>query len=290
MVIKALAIPGGGPTGFISYGAIKESALAGLWKIEDLENIYGTSIGGLVGLMLSLNYDWETLDEYLVNRPWEDCFPEPDYYEIYANKGYELLEFVKNMVNPLLNGKDLSENITLLELYNYNNIGLNFICGEINTSIEITTEVINYINYPNMPLHIAITASMGIPMLFAPVSYDNKIFIDGGVIYNCPLPLILEKNNLNEKEILTFQNSWNRVINIDLPNINLFQYLGILVAKTHATLQNLSSFPKYTNLINCEIDENIDWINIIYNKEERSRLIEIGKQNFLKSEIDLKID
>ena len=71
---------------------------------------------------------------------------------------------------------------------------------------------------------------------------------------------------------------------------NLFQYLGILVAKTHATLQNLSSFPKYTNLINCEIEDNIDWFNLIYNKEERARLIELGKQNFLNSKIDLKID
>lgn len=290
MVIKALAIPGGGPTGFISYGAVKESAIAGLWKIEDIEYIYGTSIGGLLGFMLTLKYDWEIIDDYLINRPWEDCFPEPDYYKMYQTKGYELLEFVKNMVNPLLNGKNLSENITLLELYNYNNICLNFICGEINTSIEIKTEVINYHNYPDMPIHIALTASMSIPMLFAPINYDNKIFIDGGVIYNCPLPLILKESELNEKEILTFQNSWNRVINIDLPNVNLFQYLGILVAKTHATLQNLSSFPKYTNLINCEIEDNIDWFNIIYNKEERARLIEIGKQNFLNSKIDLKID
>ena len=69
MVIKHLVISGGGPTGFLSYGAAKYLEKNKFWNIENIESIYGTSIGAVIGIILSLKHTWETIDDYIVNVP-----------------------------------------------------------------------------------------------------------------------------------------------------------------------------------------------------------------------------
>ena len=45
-----------------------------LWKLEDIETIYGTSVGSIIAVILALDYDWDTLDDYLIKRPWNNVF------------------------------------------------------------------------------------------------------------------------------------------------------------------------------------------------------------------------
>ena len=71
MVIKHIVISGGGPTGFITYGAAKHLAKEAFWKLDDIESIYGCSIGAYMGVILSLGYDWDWLDDYFIKRPWD---------------------------------------------------------------------------------------------------------------------------------------------------------------------------------------------------------------------------
>ena len=54
MTIKHLVIGGGGPGGFINYGALKESNLQGIWKYDDIKTIYATSAGGFIALTILL--------------------------------------------------------------------------------------------------------------------------------------------------------------------------------------------------------------------------------------------
>jgi NTE family protein len=39
----------------------------------------------------------------------------------------------------------------------------------------------------DIPIAVAVQASCSIPLLFKPVEYGNRVFIDGGVIDNCPV-------------------------------------------------------------------------------------------------------
>lgn len=71
MTIKHLVISGGGPTGFLSYGVASYLAKKDFWKLEDIKSIYGCSIGAYMGVVLSLGYEWEWLDDYFIKRPWE---------------------------------------------------------------------------------------------------------------------------------------------------------------------------------------------------------------------------
>ena len=78
-MIKHIVINGGGPSGLLSYGALRYLFKKNFLNMENIKSIYGTSIGGVFGVMLSLKYDWDTLDDYLTKRPWHKVFKmEPD--------------------------------------------------------------------------------------------------------------------------------------------------------------------------------------------------------------------
>ena len=80
-VIKHIVCSGGGVTGFSFYGMLKECYNRNMWKLENIETIYGTSIGSIFAVILALNYDWNTLDDYLIKRPWQNVF-KFDLYSI----------------------------------------------------------------------------------------------------------------------------------------------------------------------------------------------------------------
>ena len=73
-IIKHIVISGGGTTGLSYYGILRESQKKNIWNIEDIQTIYGTSIGSILAVMLCLKYDWDTLDDYLIKRPWQNVF------------------------------------------------------------------------------------------------------------------------------------------------------------------------------------------------------------------------
>ena len=72
MTIKHLIISGGGTIGFRFLSALQTLNNENYWNINEIESIYGTSIGSMIGAMICLKYDWETLNNYLINRPWHD--------------------------------------------------------------------------------------------------------------------------------------------------------------------------------------------------------------------------
>ena len=71
MTIKHLVISGGGPIGLLTYGIASQLAKKGFWQLADIQSIYGCSVGAYLGVVLSLGYEWEWLDDYFIKRPWE---------------------------------------------------------------------------------------------------------------------------------------------------------------------------------------------------------------------------
>jgi len=72
--IKHIVCSGGGITGFAFYGILREANRAGMWNFDDIETFYGTSVGSVLAVMMSLNYDWQTMDDFLIKRPWNNVF------------------------------------------------------------------------------------------------------------------------------------------------------------------------------------------------------------------------
>ena len=74
MSIEHLIIPGGGSNFPILLGALRKLKKEGTWSYDKLKSIHGTSCGGLIGLIILLNPDWDDLYNYFINRPWNTLY------------------------------------------------------------------------------------------------------------------------------------------------------------------------------------------------------------------------
>jgi hypothetical protein len=203
MTIRHLVIGGGGPFGLTAFGALKYLHDKEFWNIKNIKSIYATSIGALLAVYLSLKYDYEYINEYLVKRPWEKLFEEigiENVLELYNNKG---------LINPysiflkkyaiLFEAKGLEPNITMKDFYEYSGIEFNFITCDAN---HFTRNVISHNTYPDLELVTALCMTSAFPVIFTPVIVDDKCYIDGGIFSNYAVNICLEETGCKHEEIL----------------------------------------------------------------------------------------
>ena len=139
MPIKHLVISGGGPLGFRYLGALQKLEQDGFWHLDDIETIYGTSIGAIIGAFICLKYDWETLTKYIIERPWHDAFKvnPKQIFDSYYNKGLFDKKLAEIIFKPLLEAKDMTLNITLKEFYDFSKIDLHIFSFELNGAYPV---------------------------------------------------------------------------------------------------------------------------------------------------------
>ena len=57
--IEHIVLSGGGIVLFPFYGYLRNSAKKGMWEIQNIKSLYGTSAGSLLGTIILLNMYWE---------------------------------------------------------------------------------------------------------------------------------------------------------------------------------------------------------------------------------------
>jgi predicted acylesterase/phospholipase RssA len=204
MTIKHLVISGGGPSMIQSLGAIQQLCEEKYININEIESIYGTSAGAIVALIFCLKYDFETIYDFIIKRPWHNIFSVSvqTIFDAYTKKGLFDLNTIEKCFKPLLEAKDLSINITLEELYNYCKVELHFFSFELN---NFRLEDISYLTHPKISALQAIVMTCGIPVLLSPTFFDGKCYVDGGMVCNYPLKYCIESGK-NIDEILGMKN------------------------------------------------------------------------------------
>ena len=205
MTIKHLVLAGGGPSLFQTLGAVEHLQKENYIQRENIETIYGTSAGSIVGTLFSLKYDdLDMINDYVIKRPWKDVFSVKiqNILDAYTKKGIFDRPFFEKSFKPLLEAKDLSLHITLKEFYEYSDIEQHFFTFELN---DFQLVDICYKTHPTVKLVDALQMSCAIPVLISPVCLDEKCYIDGGVSCNYPLKQCMEQQK-NTSEILGFRN------------------------------------------------------------------------------------
>lgn len=286
MTIKHLVISGGGPLGLRYLGAIEKLEKEGIWKIDNIESIYGTSIGSVLAAFICLNYDWETLNKYLIDRPWHDAFKitARQILDSYYNKGLFDKKLAEIIFKPLLEAKDLSVNITLKEFYEFSKIDLHIFTFELN---KFETLELSHTTHPELSLLQALTMSSALPGLFMPTIIDNKCFIDGGVMCNYPLNYCL-KHHINEDEILGIKFSRNEnddvFKNVEVTKeSSLLEYIMCSTLNTINFIRDTVKIEDIDNTVICYISENPLTLDLfqkmITNKELRQKWITMGEED-----------
>lgn len=191
--IKNLVISGGGPLLLNMYGALKQSNILEMWSHASVETYHGTSAGAVLSTFMALKYDWDELDNYLINRPWHNIlnFNVLNIYDYYSNNGIMDKTFIYEMFSPLFKAKDIDVNvdietfcqITGVSMYLYATEYLTFDIKEF--SVEAT---------PRVKILDAVYASMAIPILFKPIVIEEKLYLDGSILINYPMEKCVERN------------------------------------------------------------------------------------------------
>ena len=159
---------------------------------DDLEIVIGSSVGSCIAASIALGITSQELIEKIqgitvkafINIKAENLLQFPTKFGI--DSGEAFLNYLKYWMG--LFNKDF--NITLKEIYDQSNIHL----------ILVTTCIkqkkccyLDHINYPDMPLLIAIRASCCVPIIYNPVEYKDHLFIDGTITNDLPFCLVKDK-------------------------------------------------------------------------------------------------
>jgi hypothetical protein len=286
MTIKHLIISGGGPLGIRFLSALETLNIENYWNIEDIESIYGTSIGSVLGAMLCLKYDWETLDNYIINRPWHDSIKvtPKQLFESYYNKGLFDKKIMEILFKPLLEAKELTLSITLEELFIYSGIDLHIFTFEVNSfkSVEFS-----HSSHPNLLLLDALFMSSSLPGLFIPTIKDNACYIDGGIMCHFPINECL-RDHPNENECLGIVSSYGKMdeltLNVSIDeSASLLDYINCITINSVNYIRNSIKIKKIKNVVKCMPNENPLTIEvmskIMSSLNMRKEWFELGKND-----------
>ena len=283
-MIKHLVISGGGSTGMLYYGALKETCRRGVWQQKNIQSIHATSVGSILAVFISLKYDWEVLDDYIIKRPWHQLFTMnlQMAFQSISNGGLFDHDKLCKVFTPLLKGKDLSIDITMQQFYEYNGIEMQFVTTEFK---EFTQEIISHKTHPDWKLIDAVYASSCLPIFFTPFSFGEKIYIDGGIFANYPMFLCKDKNC---NEVLGFcKKTPNNTNTVDadptIKMLSLFDYLLNLLQKLLRSMNRTNYFNtsllKYQIFV-CHNSSSLENCNeiaeVLSSQDERTRLIQNG--------------
>ena len=282
MTIKHLVIGGGGPFGLCALGALKYLHEKEFWNISNIKSIYATSIGALVAVYLSLKYDYEYIEEYLVKRPWEKIFEEigiENILELYNNKGLISLHSIYlKKYNILFEAKGLSPTITMKQFYEYCGIEFNFITCDANHFTRIT---ISHKTHPELELITALCMTSAFPVIFTPVIIEDKCYIDGGIFSNYAVNICLQETGCKNEEILGVKKYQSSNINDGLikDDSNIIDFLEKITLNIFNRINDELILEKIPYEVVCDMGvfTTYDaWTQVPFSSEHRNNLIVYG--------------
>lgn len=279
MTIKHLVISGGGPIMIQIMSAIQELERKEFLKMQNIESIYGTSAGAIIGIMISLKFDWDTLNDYIIKRPWQDVFPikVQNVLDAYTKKGIFDIKTVEKCFKPLFDAKDISLDINMEDFYQLTKIELHIFSFEVN---EYKVVDISYKSYPKLKVLEAILMTCALPVLITPVCIDDKCFMDGGVGCNYPLNFCIDAGK-EPDEILGFKNKYSDERSYINSESTLLDYILSFLFKAIFNVHNNYVQP----IIKNEVIFDTSYLTFdhfksaLSNIENRRELFEKGKQS-----------
>jgi predicted acylesterase/phospholipase RssA len=279
MVIKNLVFSGGGPNGLSQFGAIKRLSEDTI-DLNNIENIYATSIGSVLSLLLALKVDMIDIEEYLIKKSWSRSFLNNtnEIFNLDNDKGLINHNFIKDILECFYKAKDVDININFKDLYKISKKRLHFYSIKLN---DYTLTEFSYKTTPYMPVMLACIASCSLPPIFGPFLYKSEYYIDGGFFNNYPINSCLESTKCKHEEIFGIRVrrkcafKYNNIENDTFPNY-LCKITGDLIGKNMT--DDFQTDISNNLVINAEFETtNIElWDNFANNIEFRKNLITNG--------------
>lgn len=192
-----LVLSGGGARGAAHVGVLK--VLQELRVPVDI--ITGTSMGAIVGGLYAYGYSAGDLEQLLSTADWDELFSDKpsriqlnprrklDYQNLPIKFEMGFNNRSLHMPTALLEGQKLNiylKSLTVAAPKHFNDLNINFraVAADIETGEAVVLD--------QGSLATAMRASLSIPGIFAPVQWNGKLLVDGGIVNNVPIRLARE--------------------------------------------------------------------------------------------------
>ena len=196
-----LVLSGGGAKGLAHIGVLKTLDSLGV----RIDYVAGTSMGAVIGGLYASGYTGKQLDSIVTSTKFDllisDEVPRKSktFYERKNAEKYALSlpfsNFKIHLPSSISRGQNVFNLLSKLtldvtEIDDFSKLPIPFYC--IATDMKTGQEVI--LDRGNLAQ--AIAASSALPTLYQPVTLDNKVLMDGGIVNNYPI-MGLESKNLD---------------------------------------------------------------------------------------------
>ena len=285
-MFQHLVLSGGANVGFAFAGVVGTLIRSNVLNVDNIKTIHGVSIGAFSAFFFTIGYPFEDLEKYLIERPWKDLYKLdlPSVVRAVHNGGMYDRDTVVKSIKPLLQGKDLSIDITLEEYYEYCGKEIHMYATEYS---ELKIVDISHKTHPHWKLVDAIYASSCLPVLFEPFFHEGRYYIDGAVLMNYPLKPCLDLDCDPDTILGIYHNTNKEVkeIRIASPFLNtptgykLFEYIMSISLKMWTKVKHEKTDEerkvKHQISILCPTDP-MSIFKAFESRQERERLYDLG--------------
>lgn len=268
MEINTLVLSGGALKGFAFLGVLK--ALSERKLLQDINTYIGCSIGALLATLLTAGWTYEELIEFVLETDFSEL-QEPELPKLLIHYGLD-----SGLKITALLGKMLKEKLdapicqlTLKKLHELTNKNLKI----VTTCLEDQSTVcLDHTTFPNLNIIHAVRMSMSIPLFFTAVKWNNKTYVDGGLLNHFPIDFADDPEK-TLGALVVFKHSGDGVMSFQEFLASVFGCLFKFAASV-----NKAKLPEKTIFI----ESNCNGIDFKMDKITKQCLINIGYSESVK--------
>jgi predicted acylesterase/phospholipase RssA len=263
-MIETILYSGGGMKGLYYSGCIKA-----LYEMNiKPKRFIGVSIGAVFAFFHSIGFTYQDFF-HLVHYFDIDKIQNINFYHFFESYGLDDTNDYIEYGRAVFKYKFKKNSITFKEHYEITN---NYLQLPVLCLTTGKLEVFDYKIYPDLDIFEVLKMSISAPIIFKPIYFENKLYVDAGIYDNNGYS-ILEENEFNNALCIDFE--WNNET-YDTSSFPKYMFAILMVLLTEK--RKIPSSLKYLQLKNSNMN-TFDFSKI---NENKTKLIDEGYRQTLE--------
>lgn len=281
-MIEYITGGGGGLRGLAYIGALEFLTEKLLLNIKEYS---ATSIASILFLLHNVGYTPTEMKNIIVNTNFKSL-KNVKFSNLKEMYGLDDAKMIIKWLNDLVVTKLGHEydRITFIELYNITKKKLTIVGTDLSTH---TSVYYNHINTPHISILDAVRISMGFPLIFTRVKYNDHIYADGGILDNFSIHLFKDKP-LDTVLGLKIGRDQEHVENpvFDMPDLE--SYLANLINCMFYDIERIKTIPEMIPRTVSIPTSGFPVIDYNMSNDDKLRLVNIGYEAAKKWYADIE--
>lgn len=266
---QSLVLSGGGMNAIVILGALKKLCQHPRWSRKDVINYAGSSFGAILAAIMSVGLDLSIAEKFFLEfdyKKYQSCNFDLLFTEFGIDDGIKIQQLFCTLLQKYTGIRDP----TFKQLHQKYNNTLWISAVEIRKPTMVGHDQIKYwshINSPNMPVALAIRASISIPLIFTSPTINGKYYADGCLIDNFPIikfdpqktigiRITNRKNSLSEHFAIKTNKTSDHVLEESVP-VTIYDFItgvwSTVYTETQRLRQNLHRYPYILTIHNAGV-------------------------------------